>query len=516
MHREKTIITLLAALALIATFAVYRPDRNLPFDFLDFSEFLSLLQRGDSFFSRLAEFVSYYGSQGRFNLVGYAALAAKWGFWGDNSPAWQWTRFATMWGAVLLVFLLLRRIGVSRFAAVAGSAVFLFAPPAFDGWTRLTMAEPLGLILLLAACLLALRPMAGSREERLVGLGFAAMCVVVVLLKEMLVATLLLPPLLVAAQNRRLPDGIRQRLRTLGVAMIVSIPIASIPVVLTAARATNDAYTTAFGSQIRPLSDAIAQWSLAILPFDPATSFPARLIGLALVGFVAVLISGWTVRLRMPNADERSNARRLLAIALLFPLVGTLIYLPWPSWNRFYSIPFLLSGAILAAVAFGALEVWSRRAFIGACCVWGWLLVFAAADAFGQGNRLAARQLANRAVVSRLATLRTSFDTVIVATNQTVPAAWQGLGPTLSRYGRAFGLDMPVAINVPCEESRVRASANRDAIVAYGSHCPGLAASDPIVVRYRRLRFSTTPLTTDSLRVDFVVPSTSRGADRVP
>jgi hypothetical protein len=504
-------VGLSATLAVLATFAVYRPDRKLPFDFLDFSEFLSLLQGGGSFFDRLSEMTTYYASQGRFNVVGYALLAAKWGFWGDNTPAWQWARFVAMWVAIPLTYLLLRRVSVSRLAAIIGSAVFLFAPPAFDGWTRLTMAEPLGLVLLLAACLLALRPVDGPQGELRIGLGFAAICVCIVLLKEMLVATLLLPLLLMLALRPSSAGFRRQRLRTLLGAMIASVPIASIPVVLTAARAPRDAYTTAFGSQMRPLSDALAQWSLAIFPFDPATNFPARLTGLALLAFFAVVVTGWTIRLRMPNAEHGFQPRRLLAIALLFPLVGTLIYLPWPSWNRFYSIPFLLSGAILAAVAFDAIVTWSRRAFIAACCVWGFLLVFAAADASAQANRLAARQLTNLAVVSRLSALQASFDTVFVATDQTVPAAWQGLGPTLERYGRAFGLDMPVVVNEPCQESRTRSSANKAAIVAYGSHCPGFAATDPIVVRYRRLRISTTPLTTDSLRVDFIVPPVPRG-----
>jgi hypothetical protein len=130
-------------------------------------------------------------------------------------------------------------------------------------------------------------------------------------------------------------------------------------------------------------------------------------------------------------------------------------------------------------------------------------------------DRLAARQLANRAVVSRLAELRGSFDTVFVATDQHVPAAWQGLGPTLERYGKAFGLDMPAVVNLPCDKSRELTSTQRVAVAAYGSHCPGFAGDRPIVVQYRRLSLFELRVMADSLRVDFMVPSSLEGA-RVP
>src|SRR5688572_17342855 len=110
--RGRIAVTAVFALAFLATFLVYRPDRNVPFDFVDFSEFLPLLQ-GDSFFARLKSLLDYYlNQQGRANVVPYAILAAKWGWFGDYSPAWQWLRFGTMWGIILLTFLLLRRIGL--------------------------------------------------------------------------------------------------------------------------------------------------------------------------------------------------------------------------------------------------------------------------------------------------------------------------------------------------------------------------------------------------------------------
>jgi hypothetical protein len=181
--------------------------------------------------------------------------------------------------------------------------------------------------------------------------------------------------------------------------------------------------------------------------------------------------------------------------------------------NRFYWFPYFLSLVILVAVAFGAIEVWSRRAFAFVCLVLAVLLSSAAADSASQTNRMEARRLTNRAVVSRLAQLHQSFDTVLAATNQRQPAAWQELGPTLERYGRVFGLDMPVIINTTCAESRRRSSMNA-AIVAYRHHCVGFSAPHPVVLPYRRLRFPPLSITTDSLRIDFIVPSQSRVGKR--
>ncbi len=511
IRRERTILILATILGGIATLAVYRPDRNLPFDFLDFSEFLPLLQQGNSFVDRLLELLSYYAGQGRFNVVAYAGIAAKWELWGDNAIAWQWTRFATMWVAIFLAYRLLRRIGVSSRGAIAGCSVLPFAPVTVQAWMRLTTAEPLGVVLLLSACLLALHPYNGKYSERTIALGFAALCATTVLVKEMLVAALLLPLLLVYADSRLTPQVFGRRHRTLLVAMITSVPIAAIPVMLTAARASRDAYTAAFGTQMRPISEALGRWFLSLLPFDPGSSFPPRLTGLALVSLLVILVAGWRLHMRLPNAEHMVRPGRLLAAAMVFSLVGTVFYLPWPASNRFYSFPYLLGLVILVAVAFHAIEVWSRRAFVLACLVFGVLLSSAAADSASQTNRMAAKQLTNRAVVSRLAELHKSFDTVLAATNQREAATWQELGPTLERYGRVFGLDMPVVVNTPCAESAVLARSTPTAIVAFRSTCDGFSAPNPIVAPYRRLQFPPLVIITDSVRVDFIVPAEKLG-----
>jgi hypothetical protein len=503
----RTIVAVSAALALALTFLVYRPDRDLPFDFVDFSEFLPLLQRGESFIGRMRELLGYYAGQGRANVVGYAAIALKWGLWGDSAPAWQWTRFVVMWLVVVLTYLLLRRVGASRLASMTGASVFLFSLPAVDGWLRLTMAEPAGTILLLMACFIAVRgrPSDGAR----VGLPFALVCATLVLLKEMLAATLVLPLALVVTRAYRAEGGARRsRLISLAVSGGVTVALAGIPVALVALSAPGDAYTAEFGARLRPIGDVFAAWTLGLAPFGLGTSFPPSLAGIALLALVGLLVAGWAIELRRRDAAE-SGSRMLLAIGLVFPLLGSAIYLPWPSYNRFYAIPFMLGGALLAGIALSALEYRSPRASVATYCVWLLFLLFGAADAAGQSARAAVRQRITREVVARVAGMKEQVDTIFLATDQRPPTVWQGIGPTLQRYGEAMGHSMPPFINMSCDESRRRAATGDAAVVVFSTLCPGITMRDPIISRYRRLALPSTRLRAESIRVDFVRPGPS-------
>ena len=494
-------------IGLVITFLVYRPDRVLPFDFVDFSEFLPLLRR-DSALERLDALFDYYlGQQGRANVVAYVGLALKWELFQDYSPAWQWIRFGVMWCVIILTYRVLRRIGGTPLSSIAGATVFTFSPPAVDGWTRLTMAEPMGTVLLLAATLLALAvPREPSREIR-VGLGFAVLCVVMVLLKEMMAAVLLFPIALVLALPARLLGFPRLlRARTLVIAAVIAIPLASIPVVVTMLAARSDAYTADFGSKFRPIGDVFAQWSLGVLPFSPGTSFPPMLVGLALVSMALVLIGGWTLRLRK-SATRTDDHRLMFWVAVVFPLFGAATYLPWPSYNRFYAIPFLLGGAILASGALTELEANSKRLAMGGYAAWLMFLVFAGADALNQSNRMAERQRINRDVVVRLSAERSVTDTVFLATEQQPPTFWQGIGPTLQRYGEALGYPMPRVINARCEDSRRMASSGQHAVIFYNSLCPTTPAGVVLAARYHVMRLPSLRPIPDSIRVDIVLPS---------
>ena len=505
VQREKTILLVVSALLILTSFAVYRPDRSLPFDFVDFSEFLPLLQGENSFPGRVGDLSRYYADQGRFNPMVYASLAAKWDLWGSYTPAWQWARFATMWAIVWLSFRLLRRLGVSALGAMAGASVFLFSPPAVDGFSRLTMAEPIGTVCLLAMCHLALRQRSAATFGN-TGVIFGILAVFLVLLKEMMAATLILPLALIAGASD-LPSGDgRTRARILTISASIAVFIAGMPVLLTMMRASGDAYTTSFGQDMRSPGDLIANWMMGILPIGLGTAVPSTLLGAVLVFVLGLFVGGWVRRLRR-SFDV--TQRRLLAVALAFPLIGALTYLPWPTYNRFYSIPYLMGGAILAGVAMTELVSGSRLVRNVALIGWCLLLALGAADAASQAKRQAVRQVFNAELVARVADLWSPTDTVLLAADLPAPAAWQSLGPTLRRHGEALGHDMPELVTTPCEVSRASAR-NGVGALFYHSLCPVAPLGRHYSLPYRVFRVQSFGMVEDSIRVDFAVPAARR------
>src|SRR5579862_5204894 len=189
-HERRAIanVTLWAAMLLVVTgtLLLYQPWRRLPFDITDFSEFLPLLHR-PSLGARWSGFLHYYASQGRWNVLSYAAIIAKWSVFGMYTAGWELVRFAEMWLIIVLTFLALRRFGADAWGAAAGAALMTVAAPAVPAWLRLTMGEPLGLALLLAALLVATR-YRGSAHWRRDAIVIAILVALALLTKEMLVA----------------------------------------------------------------------------------------------------------------------------------------------------------------------------------------------------------------------------------------------------------------------------------------------------------------------------------------
>lgn len=490
------------AVGILVTWWVYRPDRNLPFDFIDFSEFLPLLQP-ESLGDRFAALLDYYaGQHGRVSVVTYAWLAAKWGLFDDHTPSWQWLRFLTMWAIVILTYRLCRRLRLSSIASVVGSSMFLFSAPAIDAFVRLTTGEPGGLLLVVGMCGIALwsRPIGG---EAGVALILAVLAAVLILTKEMLVATISLPMMLAYFESRLESSVPRGRFRTVMVSLLLSSAVCSVAVLLWIAKAPEGAFSADFGTTVAPLSQVVANTLLALFPFDPGTSFPGRILGIALLSYIAMLVWGWRWALGPTSESGRMN-RWLLLAGLLFPVTGALIYMPWPAYQRFYALPYLLGGTLLVAVAIHGIGSRSRPVLSVALIIWAVFLAAGASEASAYANRMAARQVVNRAAVARLSSLRALVDTVLVPTNQRVPAEWQGIGPTLERYGKALGLEMPIVRNTPCEGPNATTAPKRS-YLAFSALCSGFRAPDPIVLRYQRPRLFERRVDTDSLRVDFII-----------
>jgi hypothetical protein len=497
------------------TWMIYRPDRVLPFDMLDFSEFLPTLQSRNSFGSRLAGLIEYYARQGRLNLLQYFFVDLRWTLFGFWSPGWQWSRMVVMLVIVTLTYRLLRRLGCTAFGASAGSAVFLVAPPATAGWIRLTMGEPMATVCLLLTCQLVLQdPRWWQRWSRVALL--AVLLALILLAKEVLAATFLLPLtlcMMLSDDGTLREPQFRPGARRFAFVAAITSAVMLLPVLLVMRSAASTAYAAQFGGRLRSPGEIIASWLSSYVPFM-VSGAPARIAGVALVAGLALVAIGWGIRLRRePNARLQ---RSLLAISLAMPLAGILVYAPWPVFAAFYSVPFMVGASIGIGLALSSLERASRAAAVGGYALWTLLLLVGAMDAAAQARLSAARQLAIMATIERLSSVAGSSDTVFVATDVRPTQTWQGAGPTIERYGVALGRRMPTLVNAPCGQTRQRVDAAAAGGVFFSSLCPKPESSQPIVERFNRFSVRSIRPSIDSFRVDVIVPRTDaqRSGDR--
>src|ERR1700735_272094 len=176
----------IVVLAISATLAMYEPWRALPFEIIDFSEFLPFLHQ-PTVAARWHTFTQYYATQGRWNILAYMAIIAKWSVFGTHPAGWQWTRFIQMWAIIAGVYVTLRRLmAADRWGAAAGAGLFAVATCAAPAWGRLTQGEPMGFVLLLAALLLATEYRSATAWPRDV-VAISVLIALALLAKEMLV-----------------------------------------------------------------------------------------------------------------------------------------------------------------------------------------------------------------------------------------------------------------------------------------------------------------------------------------
>jgi hypothetical protein len=295
----------------------------------------------------------------------------------------------------------------------------------------------------------------------------------------------------------------------------VSAVGALIPVALVMRSAGTDSYAASFGTHIRPFDDAIAAWVRGLTPFDPFGALPVSVQGLLDVLFIGILVTGWRLR-RRSGSVKLWEDRLLLWGLLLFPLLGGLIYLPWPYFATFYAIPYLLSLAILVGFAITALQSTPQLQRLAAG-VWLWCLVAGAVSASNDANMTAAGQkLQFRAVSAIRANNR--VDTVYVATPEPPHFEWAGLGATLARYGMALGKPVPALRDVTCATALGlfdRGLPPKSMVLTYNAHhfvdgalsCGQSRNPDSVIVeRYTRLRWSRFPIGRDSFYISLFGP----------
>ncbi|HEU4454877.1 MAG TPA: hypothetical protein VFR81_17575 [Longimicrobium sp.] len=470
------------AVLLLAAVLVYRPWLTAPFSILDFSEFLPILREGGSFGERLAGLVRYFAGHGRSAWVTYAWISLNWSLFGDWSAGWDGMRFALMSGVVALAFAFLRRAGCPPFAAAAGAALLVVATPAQEGWTRLT-GEPLGLAALLGAALLAL----GYQEApRWAGraISMALLLGAAVLAKEVLVVCA--APVLALALFRRgggvgWPETSRRNLVLAGAAAAVLAGAAAV-VLSTFGATPAEGYAQSYGDGGMNLLRYKAHLRLIGLPLSRTLPDAARVAALLLV---TVMAAGWAAHLW--DRGRRGSRAAVLLAALSVPVLGALVYLPWPRMERFYAFPFLAGPVVLLAVAVAALarRTHPARVLLPVAAA----LVLAGFDAAAHADESRAVRQVNAAVAREIGGLRGTDSVYVAVPGHVMPAqAWQGHGPTLRRYAVATGLasgPAPAVADVRCEEGigRWTGAARPAAVVSFAHLCGPLPGATVVIER---------------------------------
>jgi hypothetical protein len=499
---QATILTIGIALTAI----IYLPFAHRVFDIWDFGEFLPLLRKNPTFLTQLEALLRYYGEdQGRLNVIPYFFIVTKWFFFGWNVPLWQAARFLQMWLIVIGVYVVLRELGVARFGALCGAALFVVAPPGILSWVTLTAAEPLGTLLLLLATHLAIGYQQDARW-RLRALGIVLLLLAVAFTKELLLAAV---PFVLAVACSHGPDGSFQPFRAshrnwylVGLSGVV-LSVAATAIVWVALHAKANAYAGEYG-KITVSSEAfLAPLILFLVPgYSIVKSVLPRALIIADAVFLAILASGWWLEFR--RSVDKPEMRRRLVIPFLLLLPGAVAYVPLKVIHVWYGLPFLLSPALLLGYGLTSIEHrYGRRViFIRALTIL--ILVACAINAHHFVRHALAFQHVNAGVAAGIAA-STAQDSTLVAGPR---LGLTGLGPTLGRYVLAttgHPVSSPVR-DISCAGLKSALhSSSKLLIVSYKSRCGSLSHPDVSLRRYfRYLDLSTFKLTVDSVQADLL------------
>lgn len=489
---------------LAAAWAIYRPEVKRPFDFVDFPETLLILQRHAGFVGQFVELTRSLLVHARLNLFVYALIAAKWSLFGWWTPGWQLTRFATMGLIVVLSYVLLRRLRLSVPGALAGASVFVVAPAAVRGWIRLTSAEPVALLLLLAAALLS-HAWPGARRKVAVGASIAVLAVLVVWTKEVLAVGLAFPLyLLLTARPTGELAAPRIDRSNIGViaTTVGAAGLAMIPVLWAYLHAPAASYGHWFGSASPSVFDLLAMAFAGLVPFLPAgnAGFGMLLVNL---GYWGVLLAALPIAFR--SGRPRSHSAWLLLLAIGLPFLGAALYLPWPNFQLVYAVPFLFGGVLLVAMAVSALCAHGAAGRGVAAVAWCLVLAYAVPEAVTEARRVEAIQISTSELLPRVAK-ESKVDSVFVAAPQAVLDQRGLFGPRLFMYAQATGQPWPATRDVSCEVASRAAATSPSTVVVWSTFMCGGAERRGEVIRaeYPRIDWQTLRPVTDSMRFDIL------------
>lgn len=499
-------VAALAALALV----LYRPWIDRPFDTLDFSEFLPLLTGNGTIVGRTLALTRYYaGDHGRLNVASYAALALKWTVLGPSPVLWQWARAVELALLTAGTYLVLRRLALRPFPALGGASLFVATRLVNEGWTRMTLGEPLGMLLALGALLLVPDRRQHDRIGRAVWSGVLLMGAV--LAKEMLIG--LLPVVWLVGFCRTEegawapPPPFRSIWRPLFWCSLP--PLAAFAAASVVALGGGSAgFTALYGHA--PLGAGVwldlltRPWSTGGLDADGrALTVPVNLL------FPAVTLVGLGLAWQRPAL--RPRLRFALAVGGVTTLAFAVLYLPWPYRYLYYAIPFLLGPALLFGTALQAYADHPRHGALAAILGWTTAVAPGLPDAHRATSFTIAMQQVNGDLVTTLARVPYA-DGFVVARVGTALQPWIGAAATLRRYGSATGRGpaLPPGRDITCDQigDLLGHRLGRTIFVTYLGNCGGLQAPSAHVVRRYPVvdvRWSGWKAHPDSVVVDILV-----------
>jgi len=485
---SKSIALAWLATALLAA-CIYQPWRDLGFDLEDFSEFQPILEHATSLSSRFSALTHYYATQGRWNVVGYAFLAAKWTLFGPQPVAWQWLRLVQMLGVAGLSSQLLVQLGVSRPIAWASASLFLFSSAAAASFVRLTLGEPLALVFLLGALLLA-TSYQQTRRWRLCGIGISLCVGLLLATKEVLIVCM--PFVLAFGMSWR--EGAFHRPRWskrnafLAAAFAATVVLISIPIIGVILGTEPGSYDSAYRVGNISAAKFLVLGLYMVMPVQhspPPQVFPLLYPANVIVGILGG--SGLVIWLR--HNGRLTRPLPLVGGALSLALAGALVYAPWPRFEDFYALPFMLGGAVVLAFAVEAAGARARanyRIALGTLLLGMLYMVVAAQGAVEYGF---ARRAATNELVETLRSFH-GLDSVLVGT--TDPGhAWHQRAGTLERAirNRTHGAPVPSVVGVTCADAAEnRVLPPSVAVVNYVKECGGSRGPDISVAHYFKYR----------------------------
>jgi len=480
---------------------LYQPWRPGPLSLTDFSDFLPVLQGQSGAWAQYHAMSAYYAAQGRFFPVTVAWIVARWSWLGLSGPAWQLTPIPLMVVAVVAVYALLRRLGSGTQGALLGAALYVVGSGARELWLIPQLGDTVGLLLVLGAVGLATRYQQ-SGEPALVAGAIACLLLGAEWTKETFVACApFVTGVALCFRGRGIWEKPRVTARSAVLLALVgsTLALGLIPILLIRVAAVTGAYASQYGLRAMTARHVFNILGHMLLPVAGESGSAANL------AFLLLLVVGWALAL---SSGRRDRSMRIgLLVALLLPLSGTAVYLPWPFFLPQYTSAFLFCSAYLAAMA--ASELYGARSRVLRLLPTGAAVVVIAAGSRAAFSTAEENLATRRVIGATVAVLPPSGQADAIILPGSTPLYAPGwFEVRFEEYAKsAFAHPVPPVRGATCSGGANEwVSQLRVVLVVLAWRCGPLPTLPPptwrIVQTYRRISFLRMQSTLDSAEVD--------------